>query len=367
MGGRQITRREFVQGGAMTAAGLAVGIGAGGSRGARAAETPEVSKTRSYNPEMEYRRLGKTGLWVSAVCLGGHWKRVNKIIKVRDTSGWEKMTAEDKPLFERNRHDVISRCIEVGINLVDACSGEEIMTYAKALRGRRDKMYMTFSWYEKEARFPEWRSAEKLMQALDEGMKEAGLEYVDIWRISVLMDGKHTQAEVDEFIKALDTAKRQGKARCTGVSSHNREFLKMLIEKYPEQIQMVLCPYTADSKELPKDSVFEALRKHDVGFVGIKPFASNSLFKGDSSPGNPNAEEDNRRARLAIRNILSNPAITAPIPGLVSVQQVDNMVKAIKERRELDVAEKAELEGAAREMWGRLPEEYQWLKEWQNV
>ena len=32
---------------------------------------------------MEYRRLGKTGLWVSAVCLGGHWKRVDKVIKLQ--------------------------------------------------------------------------------------------------------------------------------------------------------------------------------------------------------------------------------------------------------------------------------------------
>ena len=36
-----------------------------------------IRKTPSYNPDMEYRRLGKTNLLVSAVYLGGHWKRVN--------------------------------------------------------------------------------------------------------------------------------------------------------------------------------------------------------------------------------------------------------------------------------------------------
>ena len=75
-----------------------------------------------------------------------------------------------------------------------------------------------------------------------------------------------------------------------------------------------------------------------MGWFGIKPFASNSLFKGDSSPTSPTFKEDNRLARLAIRYVLCNPAITAPIPGLISVKQVDNVALAIKERRVLDVA-----------------------------
>ncbi len=71
-----LNRREFMRDGAMAAAGLAVG--AAGSQIARAGEAGAVVRqTRSYNPEMEYRRLGKTGLWVSAACLGGHWKRVD--------------------------------------------------------------------------------------------------------------------------------------------------------------------------------------------------------------------------------------------------------------------------------------------------
>ena len=98
------------------------------------------------------------------------------------------------------------------------------------------------------------------------------------------------------------------------------------------------------------------MKKHDVGWFGIKPFASNSLFKGDSTPGNPHAEEDNRLARLAIRYILCNPAITAPIPGLITIEQVDNMALAVEERRELDKEEKAELDRAMDRAWANLPE-----------
>jgi hypothetical protein len=109
------------------------------------------------------------------------------------------------------------------------------------------------------------------------------------------------------------------------------------------------------------------MKKHDVGWFGIKPFASNSLFKGDSSPGNPHEEEDNRLARLAIRYILCNPAITAPIPGLITVEQVDNMALAVAERRELDGQERAELKRAMDRAWANLPSQYQWLKNWEYV
>jgi len=40
-----------------------------------------------------------------------------------------------------------------------------------------------------------------------------------------------------------------------------------------------------------------------------------------------------------------------PIPGLVSIHQVDNVVKGVKERRDLDVAEARELKELMEESW----------------
>jgi len=66
---------------------------------------------------------------------------------------------------------------------------------------------------------------------------------VDLWCIACLSKGsKHTQAEVENIIAALDKAKKQGKARFTGVSSQHRPWLKMLIETYPEQIEVIIPP-----------------------------------------------------------------------------------------------------------------------------
>jgi predicted aldo/keto reductase-like oxidoreductase len=363
---KDLSRRRFMRDGALAAAGVAAGLGAAGGKSAYAYAAKE--KTRSYNPEMEYRRLGKTGLWVSAVCLGGHWKRLDKMVPgVFETQKW--LSARlDMDGFVKNRRDVVTRCIENGINYIDACTWQEVVTYARALKGRRDEMYLGFSWYQEEMRKTDFRTAKALLGTLDKGMREAKLDYVDVWRITMLsQSGRHTKAEVDEMMDALEKARKQGKVRFTGLSSHDRLHIKSMMETYPDTVQVVCTPYTAKSKVLPTDSVFDAAKKHDVGIFGIKPFAGTSLFKGDSSPDSPMAEQDDRLARMAIRYILCNPALTAPIPGMINAHQVDNMAKAVKERRELDIAEAKELEDAMDEAWAKLPADYQWLKDWEYV
>jgi diketogulonate reductase-like aldo/keto reductase len=140
-----------------------------------------------------------------------------------------------------------------------------------------------------------------------------------------------------------------------------------MIETYPKVVDAVVTPYTSKTKELKADSLFDTVRKYQVAMFGIKPFAGTSLFKGDSTLNSPNAKEDDDLARLTIRYILGNPAITAPIPGLINPHQVDNVAQAAKERRELDAKERAQLERASDEAFARLPEDYQWLKEWEYV
>ncbi len=360
-----LSRRRLMRDGAVAAAGVAVGLGGAGSQQAHAGTKEQ---TRSYNSEMEYRRLGKTNLWVSAVCLGGHWKRVDKMVPgVFKTKAW--LSADlDMEGFIKNRRDLVTRCIERGINYIDACTWQEVVTYARALQGRRDSMYLGFSWYQEEMRKEKFRTSKALLGTLDKGMREAKLDYVDIWRITMLsQSGRHTEGEVNEMMDALEKARKQGKVRFTGLSSHDRLHIKKMMEAYPDTVQVVCTPYTAKSKVLPTDSVFDAAKKHDVGMFGIKPFAGTSLFKGDSTPGNQYAEEDDELARMAIRYILANPALTAPIPGMINPHQVDNMARAVKERRQLDVAEAKKLEEAMDEAWAKLPAHYEWLKDWEYV
>jgi len=328
----RITRREFVQGtaAAIAAAGL-------GSPIAHAAQpSVDTSRILNYNPDMEYRRLGKTGLMVSAACLGGH-SRSN----------------------DQECSDIITRCIEAGINYIDACWDNEVKRDAKALKGRRDKMYLALSHGAKEVRNEEFRTSKRLLESLDELLRDSGQDYTDLWRITCLEPGgRHTFNTACEIVDALEKAKKQGKARFVGFSSHDRRWIQFMIEYFP-QIEVVCFPFTTMTKKAPQDSLFDALKQRDIGAFGIKPFAAASLFAGTP-------EENNQRGRLAIRYILHSNTVV-PIPGMNSLQEVNNVVKAIQERRELDVKENALLDRAGRETWANLPANYQWLKNWEYV
>ena len=318
---------------AMAAAGVAVGLGSVAGQSTQAVQT---SKILNYNSNMEYRRLGKTDLMISAVSLGGH-------------SG-----ARDK-----QRSALVSRCLDIGINFIDSTGSGELRRDIKALGKNRDKMYLALSETGREPRNPDFRTAKKLLEVLDNSLRRAKLEYTDLWRITVYEPGgRHTFNTSCEVAEALDKAKKQGKTRCTGISSHDRRWFKFMIEYFPE-LDVVLFPFTTMSKASPKDSLFDALKKCDVGAFGIKPFAGGSLFKGDQ-------KERDRRARLAIRYILHSNTVI-PIPGINNVQQVDNLARALKERRQLDLKEMAELKSASDEMLANLPAHYQWLKNWEYV
>ncbi|MFQ6133532.1 MAG: aldo/keto reductase, partial [Armatimonadota bacterium] len=298
----------------------------------------------------------------------GHWKRVNLVAPGCFEGGnWLGVDLEHEG-FRQNRHDVVSRCIERGINYIDACTWQEVMAYSEALRGRRDSMHLGFSWYQEEMRNGKFRTTEALLGTLDKGMSKAGLDYVDVWRITMHeQSSKHTEAEVEQMMGALAKAREQGKARFTGFSSHDRPHIKWMIETYPEVVDVAVTPFTVKSKERPTDSLFDAVRQYGVGVFGIKPFGGTSLFKGDSTPDNVHAKEDDEIARMTIRYILATEAITAPIPGLITPEQVDNVALAVRERRELDLEEQARLERAGDEMHARLPSDYQWLKDWEWV
>ena len=131
-----ISRREFVQGAA-----------AAERRGAASAPRPPTptAKTRSYNENMEYRRLGRTNLMLSAVSMGGHWKQIPF-----------KPGSEE---FKKNRREVICAALDHGINYIDACWSGEVMVYAEALgnAARRSTSASTGRWRRDPKSPARWR------------------------------------------------------------------------------------------------------------------------------------------------------------------------------------------------------------------
>jgi len=204
---------------AMAAAGVAAGLGAI-AHGA----TADAAKILNYKAEMEYRRLGKTNFMVSAVGLGGH-SRSN----------------------QDERNEVVSRCLDIGINFIDSTGAGELLRDIKALGSRRDKVYLALSETGQEPRNPDFRTAKKLAETLDEALQRAKLEYTDLWRITVYEPGgRHSFDTSCEVIEALVNAKKQGKARSIGISSHDRRWFKFMIEYFPD----LECPFGKPERNL---------------------------------------------------------------------------------------------------------------------
>ena len=121
MSAERVTRREFVRDTAIGAAALAAGVS---TVKVGNAEDADTTKIVNYNPDMEYRRCGKTELMVSAVCMGGHWKRMDKVIPgLFQTERWLSAKLNDKD-FEQNRYDVVTRLIERGISITRRHDGQ---------------------------------------------------------------------------------------------------------------------------------------------------------------------------------------------------------------------------------------------------
>lgn len=346
---RDLNRRQFVQTTATAGAALSASLirlpGA-------AAAPPDPKAIRSYNENMEYRRLGRTGLVLSVVSMGGHWKQIPF-----------KNGSED---FQKNRREVLAACLDHGINYIDACWSGEVVAYAEAVRGRRDEIYFGFDW--SGGRDPAMSgSLQKMQQQLDDGLRKAGLEYVDLWRVTMREQiTGNTQKEIETVMAALEWGKKTGKARATGVSTHHYPWIAEAVAKYP-QLEVVVTPYSAGSRQKPEGSMFEALKKHDVGMIGIKPFAGGTLFLSQGAPDSATKEEDDQRARMALRYVLACDALTCAIPGLITVDQVKNAAAAVRQRREFDLAEAEHFERITREMWHKLPQQYHWLRNWEWV
>jgi len=380
----QGTRRNFIRNTSLMAGGIIASALAG--KGQASTKPKNTSKILNYNPKMGYRRLGKTGLMISEISLGGHWRA-----PWRDRSGgwwWGKFANEQVPDdVARNRTEVVSKAIECGMNYLDITGAEECLCYGAALKGRREKMFVGADDSKLCPRRDEYCNVKAQIHNVEECLRRFGTDYLDIWRIQAKMDGTNTDADVEVMLEAFRKLHKAGKVLHLGISSHSRPWAQHVIEKYPE-VEMFIFPCTAktreDSKPPAKDnveevnagygpenkSIFQALRDHDVGLITIKPFFGGSLLKSyDKQKIGVGSKEDNDLASLTLQCILNvNSAITAVIPGLSTVYEVENAARAsytLGLRQ--TAADRDWLTNITNQRWAALPKEYAWLRGWEVI
>lgn len=151
---------------------------------------------------MEYRRLGKSGLKVSEICLGtmtfGH--------------------GADGAESERMVH----LAWDAGVNFFDTANsygeGESEVLLGKALKGRRRDAIVATKFFNPMGKGPNdsGMSRVHIMQAIDDSLKRLQMEYVDIYYIHHV----DTQTPLEEMLRALDDLVHQGKVRYTACSNY---------------------------------------------------------------------------------------------------------------------------------------------------
>src|SRR4051812_27273718 len=178
---RNASRRNFL------AAGLTLPAVASASRSTDTPQTPHPLQARPpRDPEFQYRVLGKTGLKVTSV-------------------GFGCMITSDG--------SVVERAADIGITYFDTARGyqggnNERMVGAALKRKRKDIVLSTKTHA---------GTKDDALRDLDTSLKELGTDFVDIW----YLHAKGTPSEVtSDLIEAQQVAKKAGKIRFAGVSSH---------------------------------------------------------------------------------------------------------------------------------------------------
>jgi len=383
------SRRTFIHNTSLTTAGA---IGAALTTKTHASvrqsgkKNINTSKILNYNPKMDYRRLGKTNLMISEVSLGGHWRA-----PWRDRSGgwwWGKFVKEEVPDdVAKNRTEVVSMAVDCGVNYLDITGAEECLCYGAALKGRREKMIVGADDSKLCPRRDENCNVKAQLYNVEECLRHIKTDYLDIWRVQAKMDGSNTDADVEVTLEAFQKLHKAGKVLHFGISSHSRPWAQHVIEKY-SQVEMFIFPCTAKTKEKNKPpmrdnieevnagygpeskSIFQSLRDRDVGLITIKPFFGGSLFKSHDKPKlGVGSKEDNDLARLTLQCILNlNDTVTSVIPGLSTIYEVDNAVRASYTRPlAMTAADRDWLVQITEKRWSKLPQEYTWLYDWEIV
>lgn len=286
---RSASRRNFL------VAGLTLPAIASASRSTDSPQ-PQTASPQvrlSSSPAFQYRILGKTGLKVTTV-------------------GFGCMITSDG--------SVVERAADLGITYFDTARGyqqgnNERMVGAALKNKRKD---ITLSTKTHSA-----TRAEALAD-LDTSLKELGTDHVDIW----YLHAKSRPEEItDELIDAQQTAKKAGKIRFAGVSTHsNQATLVPFLAKH-EKIDVILSAYNF-TMQPDVTAALEVAAKAGKGVVAMKIMAGGA---GRGRGGaNPNAEKLKQPGAMAsvLRWVTRNPNVHTTVPSMTDMDQLDENIRA---------------------------------------
>ncbi len=260
-------RRRFLSEAAAISASVAVGAAAANqpTGGKRATQSDESKRSNGTIPR---RALGKTGVKVSALGMGGHHL--------------------GEPKSVDGAIELVHEAIDGGIDFFDNCweyfNGKTENWLGRALAGKRDKVFLMTKVC------THGRSAALAMEMLEQSLTRLATDHLDLWQVhGVGFDNDPELAYAKGgVLEALDKAKQQGKTRFVGFTGHKdpHVHLRMIQMGYAfDTVQMPLNAFDASFRSFEQIVLPEANRR-GIAVLGMKSMGGTaaSVKQGLVSP-----------------------------------------------------------------------------------
>jgi aryl-alcohol dehydrogenase-like predicted oxidoreductase len=299
---------------------------------------------------MEYRPLGATGVQVSPLCLGammfGAWGNPDHDESIR----------------------IIHAALDAGINFVDTADvysrGESEEIVGKALAGgRRDDVVLATKFHGPMGDDPNERGNSRrwIMREIDASLRRLGTDWIDLYQVHRFDEG----TDLDETLGALTDLVRAGKIRYLGSSTFPAHLIveaQWVAERRGrERFVCEQPPYSMLVRGIEAE-VLPVCERYRMAVIPWSPLAGGWLSgryrKGAEPPASTRAgripcrydlslPENQRKLdaaerlaqlaeeagltliELAIAFVLRHPAVTAPIIGPRTMEQLESQLPAL--------------------------------------
>ena len=253
---------------------------------------------------MQYVTLGKTGLKVSKIGLGG--------IPIQKSD-----VGEVKALFQA--------LMEKGVNYVDTARGYTVSEklIGEALEGNRDKFVLATKSMA--------RTREAMARDIEISLNNLKTDYIDLYQVhNPSMENLEQVLAEGGALEALLEAKAEGKIRHLGLTAHSLSVFERALSL--DWVETIMFPYNI--VESQGEELMKRCSKANIAFIDMKPLAGGAI-------------ED---ATLALRYICANPDVTIVIPGMYSIDEVEQNLAAVEDVSTLTPEEHAKTEQIRKEL-----------------
>ena len=299
---------------------------------------------------MKYRKLGTTGLDVSAICLGcmsyGDPNRGNH--------SWSLDEDDARPFFRQ--------ALDAGINFFDtantysAGSSEEITGRALRDFANRDEIVLAtkvFMTVDRDGPNSKGLSRKAIMSSIDASLRRLQTDYVDLYQIHRW----DPDVPIEETLEALHDVVKSGKARYIGASSMWAwQFSKALHTADAHgwtRFVTMQNHYNLLNREEERE-MLPLCADEGIGVIPWSPLARGKLTRDwDESTNRSESDEFGRtlyldgdkqivdavaevaaergvsRAQVALAWVMANPVVDAPIIGATKAHHLDDAVAAV--------------------------------------